>query len=100
MARRGLRGWRVGIGWVDEFFPQPYTQLAKVLRNMGHERGARDVLVARDRKIAAEEWKRAYQSLDGTWTKAWASLGADFRGFINFFSHLFIDYGHRPLKAL
>ena len=90
------RGDRLG----DEFFPQPYTQLAKVLRNMGHERGARDVLVARDRKIAAEEWKRAYQSLDGTWTKAWASLGADFRGFINFFSHLFIDYGHRPLKAL
>ena len=38
--------------------------------------------------------------MDGTWTKAWASLGADFRGFINFFSHLFIDYGHRPLKAV
>ena len=70
------------------FKPQPYTQLAKVLRNIGHERGARDVLVARDRKIAAEEWKRAYQSLDGTWSKAWVSLGADFRAFINFFSHL------------
>ncbi|MBF9053743.1 hypothetical protein LSUCC1028_05775 [Rhodobacterales bacterium LSUCC1028] len=94
-----------GDRWTDDagkehFFPQPYTQLAKTLRNMGHERGARDVLVARDHKIAAEEWTRAYQSLDGTWAKAWASLGADFRGFINFFSHLFIDYGHRPLKAL
>lgn len=89
-----------GDRFKGKFFPQPYTELAKTLRNMGHERGARDVLVARDRKIAAEEWKRAYQSLDGTWAKAWASLDADFRGFINFFSHLFIDYGHRPLKAV
>lgn len=90
------RGDRIG----GNFSPQPYTQLAKVLRNIGHERGARDVLVARDRKIAAEEWMRAYQSLDGTWAKAWASLGADFRSFITFLSHLFIDYSHRPLKAV
>ncbi len=84
----------------NEFFPQPYTQLAKVLRNMGHERGARDVLVARDRKIAAEEWTRAYQSLDGTWTKAWASLGADLRAYISFISRLFFGYGHRREKAV
>jgi len=38
-----------------EFFPQPYGQCAKVLRAMRHERGAKDILVARDRKIAAEE---------------------------------------------
>ncbi|WP_340302698.1 hypothetical protein [Roseobacter sp. HKCCD7870] len=49
------RGDQIG----GNFFPQPYTQLAKTLRNMGHERGARDVLVARDRKIAAAEWTRA-----------------------------------------
>ena len=89
-----------GDRWKGTFFPQPYTQLAKVLRDMGHERGARDVLVVRDEKIAAEEWRRAHRELDGTWPKAWASLKADFRKFVNWLSHLLIDYGHRPLKAL
>lgn len=89
-----------GDRWKGTFFPQPYTQLAKVLRDMGHERGARDVLFVRDEKIAAEEWKRAHRELDGTWPKAWASLKADFRKFVNGLSHLLIDYGHRPLKAL
>jgi hypothetical protein len=30
-----------------EFSPQPYTQLAKVLRDMGHDHGARQVLLAK-----------------------------------------------------
>jgi hypothetical protein len=89
------RGDRLG----DNFFPQPYTQLAKVLRNMGHERGARDVLVARDRKIAAEEWTRARPKY-GWSGDPWTWLKAVLSRAVACASYLLIDYGHRPLKAL
>ncbi|MCV2874857.1 hypothetical protein OE810_01175 [Rhodobacteraceae bacterium XHP0102] len=97
---------KVDRGKKQGFKPQPYTQLAKVLRAMGHERAAKDVLVARDRKIAAEEWKRARQLSrlhDGRW--AWFKmlrtlLLAMFSRALAYASHLLIDYGHRPLKAI
>jgi len=63
------------------FTPQPYEQLAKVLKNQGHEQDAKDVLVAKNEDPAfregmpwwREEWYRLYGATTG--------------------------YGHRPLKA-
>lgn len=50
-----------------EFSPQPYTQLAKVLREMGHDRDARAVLVEGENRHRCSEWdeiekRRAEQS--------------------------------------
>ena len=35
--------------WGEDFWPQPYEQLAKVLREMGHDDDARDVLMEKER---------------------------------------------------
>ncbi len=42
-----------------EFSPQPYTQLAKVLRDMGHDYGARQVLLAKEKRLAQAEKQRS-----------------------------------------
>ncbi len=39
-----------------EFSPQPYTQLAKVLRGMGHDRDARAVLIEGEIRHRRSEW--------------------------------------------
>lgn len=39
-----------------EFSPQPYTQLAKVLREIGHDRDARTVLVEGEIRLRRSEW--------------------------------------------
>lgn len=41
-----------GSHWQGRFFPQPYTQLARVLRQMGHAGEARLVLIERERLLA------------------------------------------------
>ncbi|WP_415220898.1 hypothetical protein [Pseudophaeobacter arcticus] len=53
------------ISWVQsgstmdgKFSPQPYTQLAKVLREMGHDHGARQVLLAKEKRLAQAEKQR------------------------------------------
>jgi hypothetical protein len=40
----------------DEFVPQPYEQLAMVLRRMGYERDARRVMIAKNRDRARFTW--------------------------------------------
>jgi hypothetical protein len=40
-----------------EFFPQPYAQLAKVLRAMGHDRSARTVIIEKEHLLALEQYK-------------------------------------------
>lgn len=42
-----------------EFSAQPYTQLAKVLREMGHDQGARQVLLAKEKRLAQAEKQRS-----------------------------------------
>jgi hypothetical protein len=44
-----------------EFSPQPYTQLAKVLRSMGHDRDARIVLYEKEKRLAQAEKQRSQQ---------------------------------------
>ncbi|MEP2717767.1 hypothetical protein [Pseudophaeobacter sp.] len=39
-----------------EFSPQPYTQLAKVLRSMGHDRDARSILIEGEARHRSSEW--------------------------------------------
>lgn len=47
-----------------EFYPQPYEQLAKLLRDTGHRSHARAIMVAKEqqqRKAARERWARERQ---------------------------------------
>ena len=48
-----------------EFYPQPYEQLAKLLRDTGHRSDARAIMVAKEqeqRKASRERWRR-----EGVW---------------------------------
>ena len=63
----------------DKFLPQPYEQLADVLRQSGHEEEARKILI--------QKGKDAGRTLP------------DFRWFVHWLFGLTAAYGHRPLKA-
>ncbi|MEX2518899.1 MAG: hypothetical protein WD969_06165 [Paracoccaceae bacterium] len=56
---RRLAWLEKGTRWQGAFFPQPYTQLAKVYREMGHERSARRVLMERENLVRREGRKDA-----------------------------------------
>jgi len=53
--------------WRGTFRPQPYDQLAAVLRRMGHEKDAAGVLVGKQRH------RRKYGTM-GFWARAWNRL--------------------------
>ena len=75
------------IKWIrrqpaDHFYPQPYEQLAAVLRKAGHETEARDILIAKN-----EDPERLKH------------MGWRARKWHRFLGRT-IGYGYRPLKAL
>ncbi|NYH79247.1 hypothetical protein FHR84_002581 [Actinopolyspora biskrensis] len=65
------------------YAPQPYQQLAGVYRAAGHDREAREILIAQQRDL------RRRGELDG-----W------FRRLLHRLSGAFIGHGHRPFRAL
>lgn len=92
---------RSRISWLhlqptDRFLPQPYEQLAEVLRKTGHEDDAKDVLIAKNRDRASRaNWYNPIRSwyflLDITigygyqpWYAFWESVG-----FVAFGAYLF-----------
>ena len=50
----------------SRFTPQPYLQLANVLRQNGFAAEAARILIRREDKQRADEWDRAITSMDGT----------------------------------
>ena len=64
------------------FTPQPYTQLAAVLRSRGGERAASEILMAREKA-------RARRGPDPWWLKGWMRLLG-----------VTIGYGYRPGRAV
>ena len=57
-----------GSRFDDRFFPQPYTQFAKVLREMGHAAEARLVLKEREAQLAAAAWEDRKKRYDAART--------------------------------
>lgn len=45
--------------WGEDFWPQPYEQLAKVFRDLGHDEDARRVLIAKERLQRSARRRRA-----------------------------------------
>jgi hypothetical protein len=54
-----LKWLRQGGPPEGELSPHPYTQLAKVLREMGHDHGARQILFEKERRLADAEKQRS-----------------------------------------
>jgi hypothetical protein len=83
------------------FHPQPYTQLAKVLAEMGHDRDARKVLEERSRLLGIasrarkpEGWQRRHY-LNPV---CYVTFGASW--LFDRVSQLVVGYGHAPHRAL
>ncbi|WP_111431966.1 hypothetical protein [Rhodobacteraceae bacterium DSL-40] len=104
-APRRLEWLRRGTRWEGEFFPQPYTQLAKVLREMGHDRAARRVLMEREcliRRQARKDARKASKSNLHTvfrrcfvYPATWLGASLEFL----FLQHL-TGYGYQPWRSL
>lgn len=93
-----------GDAWGGAFFPQPYTQLAKVLQEMGHDRDARKVLARREQKIQADMRRRLRVELDGSWRAGVRSVWLDvLRPLLWVWDLLLrwvVGYGHHPFRSL
>ncbi len=104
----GRRDWLAkGSHFEGEFFPQPYTQFARVMRAAGHDAEARAALMERDRQLfaVAEAGDRvACKAAYGGWKTWWKTTKIWFRlhgrkawGSLN---RRIVGYGHRPDYAL
>lgn len=93
-----------GDTWNGTFFPQPYTQLAKVLHEMGHDRDARKVLARREQKVQADMRRRLRVELDGSWQAGVRSIWLDLlRPLLWLWDLLLrwvVGYGHHPFRSL
>ncbi|EEW23823.1 hypothetical protein [Rhodobacter ferrooxidans] len=84
------------------FFPQPYTQFARVMRDAGHAAEARRALMERDRILFAEADKadRAAHSRAVRFDRDQIWLRAFGRRLWSGLSRRVVGYGHRPEYAL
>ncbi|MEM9638299.1 MAG: hypothetical protein AAGA94_11680 [Pseudomonadota bacterium] len=103
-AARRLEWLSKGSTWNGEFFPQPYTQLAKVLREMGHDGEARKVLARREQLIRNHIRKDARIAPDGDVSVAFHSLWRDIVNLLRWGFDLLlrwvVGYGHKPFLSL
>lgn len=80
--------------------PQPYTQLAKVLREQGMPQGAARILEERDKRVRRASYHRAMAAQDGTFRAGWAAQLAALMRPINALFGAVFGYGHRPGRAI
>lgn len=89
-----------------EFFPQPYTQLAKVLREMGYDQAARDVLVELGRliRLHSRERARALQAVANVrlaWLKRCGVLVVNVGRWVwDLTQRAVVGYGYKPYRSL
>ncbi len=78
----------------DDFFPQPWEETAKVLREMGHGEDARAILIEKERLQRAARRKRLFatRSLLGILLFLWF-------GFWDWVVKWTVRYGRQPLTA-
>ena len=99
------------IAWLEKgslvegnFFPQPFTQLAKVWREMGHDGAASKVLLRREKLIRKQSRQDATISPNGDVKIAFLSLWRDSINILSLFFDILLSwlvgYGHRPFRSL
>ncbi|WP_415403793.1 hypothetical protein [Tateyamaria sp. SN3-11] len=100
------RAWLENGSHFDaKFFPQPYSQYAKFLRDVGHDADARVILEEREAFLRAERRRRSVDPREVTGlndlqlvrAKLWAWWD---RLFLDPAFRLVIGYGHAPFRAL
>ncbi len=74
--------------WGEDFWPQPYEQLASVFREMGHDEDARAVLIAKERLQRLARRRRAR-------SRVWRLILAAKDGLLG----ATVAYGRQPLLA-
>ena len=88
----------------SRFYPQPYTQLAKVLKGLGNAPEARKVLYERDSLLADATLRNIRKKPDGNRYLAFESPVIEFRTGIHLvvdrMSRWVIGYGHKPWRSL
>ena len=89
------------IAWLDhqlprhleqDFRPQPWQQLARVLMEMGHEDDGRTVLIEMRKRQRGSRWK--YR--DAWWKRAWWFVLTRFDWVLG----ALVAYGYRPHRAM
>ncbi len=94
-----------GATWRGTFFPQPYTQLAKVLRSVGHDSDARKILAKREQLLHRDFRNRLRNPQDGVKRNYVEWIGRDILGAMYWLCDIFllrmvIGYGHHPFRSL
>ncbi|MEM8692668.1 MAG: hypothetical protein AAGG57_12390 [Pseudomonadota bacterium] len=95
IAKERLDWLSNGSHYEDRFYPQPYTQYAKFLRETGHDIEARKILTLREQLIREEGRKRLWNewSFLATplvlWLMVWDVV-----------QRLVVGYGHKPFNSL
>ncbi len=77
-----------GSLYKDQFFPQPYTQYAKFLRDTGHDAQSRKVLLTRERMVRRYE-RKEFGPLLRAWRYFWDGLQL-----------VVVGHGHAPFWSL
>lgn len=93
-----------GSEWNGQFFPQPFTQLANVLREMGHDSEARKVLFRREQLLRINRRDQQRIAPNGEVSVGLLSISRDisngFRYFVDLVLRGIVGYGHRPFRSL
>lgn len=81
--------------------PQPYSQLATILRAQGKASGAARVLVERENRLRRAEYLRALAGLGPKDASVcWASLQAMIKRPVDLVFRLVFGYGHQAARAI
>ncbi|MEM9098985.1 MAG: hypothetical protein AAGC79_10720 [Pseudomonadota bacterium] len=90
-----------------DFRPQPFEQVAKVLREMGHAEDARRILIRKAQKERRADLLQArarlgpwFESVRGLSTSAWAWAGMYLRWVRSGLFGIVSGYGYRPMNSL
>lgn len=90
-----------GSNWNGEFFPQPYTQLAKVYLLMGHDSEARAVLFERERLLMRQRFNTHWTLHNGDPNTGVPMTNTNYHTmFWSFLLRFAVGYGYKPFRSL
>lgn len=90
-----------GSTWGHEFFPQPYTQLAKTYREMGQDGDARDILAERERRLLRHRSFSKVTLHNGTREDGVTLRQINFHVILwSFLARMVVGYGYHPFRSV
>ncbi|MDW3183745.1 hypothetical protein [Roseobacter sp.] len=90
-----------GSTWGHEFLPQPYTQLAKVYREMGQDGDARDILAERERRLLRHRFFSEVTLHNGTPKDGVTLRQINFHVILwSFLARIVVGYGYHPFRSV